>query len=375
MAALVCELCGSNDLVKQDGLFVCQHCGTKYTVDEARKLLENGVVRVTVDNSPQLEKILSLADDAFKDMNYEASENYYSQAIEVEPQNASCLFRHALSELGRTGFENGVSTSIQKQTQRAIEIMKDIEDTEVQQRIVLKSLLDLYRVYAGISNALNSKVFSLTMQSINATSQTTSDILSDIFVRSSIEVTMNKNIRDNRAYEIDKQTNKYRNNHTELDAFWSKTKGYLFELASGTTKYSYYYKDNEYSIEIQQPSDSDRREIMKQCLAENPDNLNELLAEKQKLIDKKAEKIKQKEQIALTEDYERKNIELASLKKKFDELGMFKFKERNETYEKISALSLEIAKMSKEYNKKRDKMDDEIKEIDKRIKEIDSYIP
>ena len=34
----VCELCGKTEFVKQDGMFVCQGCGTKYTLEEARKL-------------------------------------------------------------------------------------------------------------------------------------------------------------------------------------------------------------------------------------------------------------------------------------------------------------------------------------------------
>ncbi|MBQ1728972.1 MAG: hypothetical protein II036_01280 [Oscillospiraceae bacterium] len=28
MKAIVCEMCGSQDLVKKDGMFVCQNCGT-----------------------------------------------------------------------------------------------------------------------------------------------------------------------------------------------------------------------------------------------------------------------------------------------------------------------------------------------------------
>ena len=39
MPVIICELCGSNDIQKQDGLYVCQHCGTKYTVEEAKKLI------------------------------------------------------------------------------------------------------------------------------------------------------------------------------------------------------------------------------------------------------------------------------------------------------------------------------------------------
>lgn len=35
--ALTCELCGSTDFVKDNGLFVCQGCGTKYTLEEAQR--------------------------------------------------------------------------------------------------------------------------------------------------------------------------------------------------------------------------------------------------------------------------------------------------------------------------------------------------
>lgn len=40
MAQLTCELCGSTNFVKEDGVFVCQSCGAKYSTEEARKALE-----------------------------------------------------------------------------------------------------------------------------------------------------------------------------------------------------------------------------------------------------------------------------------------------------------------------------------------------
>ena len=46
MKQLICEMCGSTDLVKQDGVFVCQSCGTKYTVEEAKKMMVEGTVRI-----------------------------------------------------------------------------------------------------------------------------------------------------------------------------------------------------------------------------------------------------------------------------------------------------------------------------------------
>ena len=39
MKQLTCEMCGSTDLVKQDGIFVCQSCGCKYSVEEAKKMM------------------------------------------------------------------------------------------------------------------------------------------------------------------------------------------------------------------------------------------------------------------------------------------------------------------------------------------------
>lgn len=39
MKQLICEMCGSNELLKQNDRYVCQMRGTNYTTEEARKLL------------------------------------------------------------------------------------------------------------------------------------------------------------------------------------------------------------------------------------------------------------------------------------------------------------------------------------------------
>lgn len=46
MKKIVCEMCNASDFVKQDGLFVCQCCGMKYTLEETRKMMVEGVVEV-----------------------------------------------------------------------------------------------------------------------------------------------------------------------------------------------------------------------------------------------------------------------------------------------------------------------------------------
>ena len=66
MKRLTCEMCGSTDLIKQDGVFVCQSCGCKYSIEEARKMMVEGPVDVSgsvvkVDQSEKLKNLLSLA--------------------------------------------------------------------------------------------------------------------------------------------------------------------------------------------------------------------------------------------------------------------------------------------------------------------------
>ena len=60
MKQLTCEMCGGVDLVKNEGLFVCQNCGTKYTVEEAKKMMIEGTVEVQgtvkIDDSDVVKK-------------------------------------------------------------------------------------------------------------------------------------------------------------------------------------------------------------------------------------------------------------------------------------------------------------------------------
>ena len=47
MKQLTCEMCGSTDIVRQNGVFVCQSCGTKYSVEDAKRMIVKGKVDVS----------------------------------------------------------------------------------------------------------------------------------------------------------------------------------------------------------------------------------------------------------------------------------------------------------------------------------------
>jgi len=106
MKAIVCELCGSNDIIKQDGLFVCQHCGTKYTVEEAKKLMIEGPVEVQgtvkVDNSDQVKNYLLAAKRAKETSDWEKVEESYKQVELIDPNNNEAVFYNAYCRARKT---------------------------------------------------------------------------------------------------------------------------------------------------------------------------------------------------------------------------------------------------------------------------------
>ena len=92
MNAIVCELCGSNDIIKQDGLYVCQHCGTKYSLEEAKKLL--GTVKI--DRSEEFEKYMKLARSCAENKDIANAETYFEMALKIDPTNIEALVNHTV---------------------------------------------------------------------------------------------------------------------------------------------------------------------------------------------------------------------------------------------------------------------------------------
>ena len=96
MKRLTCEMCGSTDLIKENGVFVCQNCGCKYSVEEARKMMIEGTVEVTgtvkVDNTDAIDNYLSMAKNAQSSGNYTEAENYANKIIEMDPENSKAWY-------------------------------------------------------------------------------------------------------------------------------------------------------------------------------------------------------------------------------------------------------------------------------------------
>ncbi len=96
MKPLTCEMCGSTNLIKQDGVFVCQSCGTKYSLEEAKKMMVEGTVSVEgtvkIDTSSELKNLYEVARRA-KDMeNASNAEKYYDMILVKDPTSWEASF-------------------------------------------------------------------------------------------------------------------------------------------------------------------------------------------------------------------------------------------------------------------------------------------
>ena len=87
MKQLTCEMCGSTDLLKQDGVFVCQTCGCKYSVEEAKRMLVEVDGSVQVQNAAQLDNLLKMAKSSYESKNYSKAEDFCNQVIAMDDKN------------------------------------------------------------------------------------------------------------------------------------------------------------------------------------------------------------------------------------------------------------------------------------------------
>lgn len=128
MKALVCEVCGSNEILKDGDYFVCQSCGTKYTTESVKKLLVEGTV--TVDSSNRYSNALVLARRAREEGNAEDAEKYYNEVLILDPNNWEASFYHTLYKSYQTNIAriSSAAISVKNSFFSTVSVINKIED-------------------------------------------------------------------------------------------------------------------------------------------------------------------------------------------------------------------------------------------------------
>ncbi len=158
MKTLVCEMCNSTDLLKQDGMFICQSCGCKYSPEEAKKMMIEGTVdvqgTVKVDNSAFVEKYLANARRAYEKEDWEEVEKYYNMVEQNAPNNMEAVF---FSAFGKTMLAM-VDDDYYKKQQKFTVLIKSIS-----------VINDYYEVTTEDKKAVLTKISDAVVKMYNVT--------------------------------------------------------------------------------------------------------------------------------------------------------------------------------------------------------------
>ncbi len=168
MKQLTCEICGSTNLIKQDGVFVCQTCGTKYSVEEAKKMImAEGAVEVVgtvkVDTSDELSNLYQIARRAKDDDNSENAARYYDMILVKDPTSweASFYVVYFKAMECKIAQIQSAGISVANCIDSVLKLIKDhVSDKEAQisavQEISLRCILISGLLYNGAKNHYKS---------------------------------------------------------------------------------------------------------------------------------------------------------------------------------------------------------------------------
>ena len=146
--ALVCELCGSIDFAKQEGFFVCQKCGMKYSLEEARNLIgKTSAEPAKPESSPgeDMKNIVVLAERAKKEGNTADAEKYYTRILEADPDNWNAYFnvRMARAKITTVGNIGNSAVTFANSLENVFELIDKDPDKEVRKACALYVVVDV----------------------------------------------------------------------------------------------------------------------------------------------------------------------------------------------------------------------------------------
>lgn len=146
-------MCGGGDFTKQDGMYVCQHCNTKYTTEEARKLF------IEIDNTSKIDNLLKVARQAQSEGNLEQAGRYYDMVLQERADNWEAAFYTVYDTAMRTNIA-GISSaaySIARCLPNVLRLLKECHyEKEEEQRYLSDLGMSISRagstLYVGAMN-------------------------------------------------------------------------------------------------------------------------------------------------------------------------------------------------------------------------------
>lgn len=150
MKKMVCEICGSQSIKKDNGIFVCQECGTEYSLEEAKKLLVDieESVEKPEEEDRELIQYYEIARRALRENNGENTAKYYALIVPKRPHDWEANFFQVF------GTANGCK-------------IRDIRFAQSNVAAAFKSAVDLIKSYVETDKEQESACAQIAQSAIN----------------------------------------------------------------------------------------------------------------------------------------------------------------------------------------------------------------
>lgn len=154
MKKIVCELCEGTEFTKDGGFFICQGCGTRYSLEEAKNMMREVddaeiagsatpiiTTAATNPNQQQIDNLLVLATTAYEAQNNQEAENYCNRAIELDATN----YRAWLLKGKSVGWSSSLQNNRMQEAAHSFSKAIDFAPTDETEEVKTQAIEELKR--------------------------------------------------------------------------------------------------------------------------------------------------------------------------------------------------------------------------------------
>ncbi len=376
MKQLTCEMCGSTDLIKDGGVFVCQTCGCKYSIEEAKKMMIEGTVEVTgtvrVDDSAvkkeQINNYLEMAKSALDGEDIEGVVSYCDRILEIDRDNYEAWVLRAKAAGWGSTLKNIKVPQALTAAKRAVNLAPDSQKYKVSSEVYyaikaqIVGLLIIAQKMPGTSGCEYIQKVMQQWQSILVGIPFLSKSLMEDEIKDCQQLCENSKNAFSPSGRLIYATYSVQNHRVSFDKMFRDALADKIKLE----------ESREAEFKAKADAEAEARKVS---------YWNAHAAEKTALETERAalqEQISllQEEINSIPEGSEKENIQkrIDALSAEKSSLGLFKGKEKKAIEEKIEEASLELKKVIDRLVNAKSKIEKEIEPLQNRVDEINSEL-
>ena len=376
MKKIVCEMCEGSNFLKQDGMFVCQECGSKYTVEEAKKLMVEvdgdvpaaapaaPAAPVAADNSQKIENLRKLAKRAQDEDNSEMAAKYFEQLLMECPDDWEASFYSTyyaahnikIAQIGSAA--NKVANIIGPTFKLIKQSCNQVEGTTAYIRVATKVISFSTMLFNNITPNLGSSADTVKRNIDNWAVPTISML---VVLGDKLRLEFPGEATDALALQIYNSAFKY----SDSTKTWTNSAGNLHRNIVS--------RINQLEADKKAKEEQKKREARDAYWADHADEKAKLLAEKDECkaqINNLNMQMNQVKEAARKEE-DALQAQINNLVNQKSALGLFKGKEKKALQEQIDGLHAQLAQLRSKTNETLSKLNNQVKAPNTRIAEID----